>query len=126
MKYFIYTIDGASVPSPVSFQLELNDIDAGETTRTGKGTLNRKIIMPGVRNFTIEWERLTEEGKNELLKATSARKGHAFFTVKFEPDGSVEPETSEFYRGKVTITQEPGYGAFYKLSMSFVERGRIS
>ena len=124
MKHQLYKFNNVEVASPVSFDMELNDLD-GDSKRNESGYMTRIVIMSDVRKFSCKWQGLTNEEKNIILKNTSSREGHSVFSCEFDNEYD-EVETSEFYRGasKITCTSTAGGTKKYDLSFSIIETGR--
>lgn len=107
-QHGIYTINGVTVASPVTFEPILNDID-GDSKRNESQTMVRIVLRPDVHKYKCEWKGITSSQKNVILKNTSADEGYETFTAVVDNvyDEKVE---MKFYRGTdVTVSNKKYY-----------------
>lgn len=123
-KHQLYKFNDIEMPSPVAFDLELNDID-GDSKRGEGAIMYRIIIASDLRKYSCEWQGLTVDEKNLILKNTSAREGYPFFSCEFDNEYD-EVEVSNFYKSsaKVKCTSIANGEKRYSLKMNIVEQGR--
>lgn len=93
----LYAFNGVSVAPPTQFDLRLNDID-GDSKRNEKGDMCRIVIASDKRTYSCKWENISISEKNDILKNTSSKYGHANFSMTFSNEYD-ERETATFYRG---------------------------
>lgn len=111
-------INGASIATPKSFQVDVSDID-GETNRNAAGQLIRDRIAVK-RKLSCEWPALSQTQASVLLGAVS----EVFFNVEY-PDPIQGVVTKTFYVGDRTIPMYrniDGSILWEGLKMNFVEK----
>lgn len=110
-------INGVTVRTPSSFQVDIQDLDSDNTKRSADGQLHRDRV--GVkRTLQCTWKHLSQAQMSTLLNAMTA----VFFTVTY-PDPQAGVTTKTFY---VSDRNAPMYNyaldRWENLSLSFIER----
>lgn len=111
-------INGVSIATPKSFQVDVSDID-GETHRNAAGQLIRDRIAVK-RKLSCEWPPLSQAQASRLLSAVS----NVFFNVEY-PDPIQGVVTKTFYVGDRTIPMYrniDGNILWEGLKMNFIEK----
>lgn len=98
-----------AMPDPKlgGFQVDLQDIDSGNTTRTANGTMVRDRVCGGAnakRKLELEWGPLSGTDVKKILQAI----GGVFFYVKYPDPYTDAQRTAQFYCGDRTA---PVYSA---------------
>lgn len=65
----VLSIDGVSLPAPMSYSVEYNDLDAPDTGRSEDGMLHRVRVRHDVAKIKLSWEQLTTETADIILNA---------------------------------------------------------
>ena len=116
----LISINGASVPSPDTYEVTISDLDAS-ANRSGNGTLFRDRIAVK-RTINIGWTSITSMELSQLLQAVSS----VFFSVTY-----LDPEVNALRSGTfyvsdrtqaVAIKQSDGSYTWGNVSFSMVER----
>lgn len=123
-KHQLYKFNNIDMPSPVSFDLELNDVD-GDSNRNEAAYMVRIVIASDLRKYSCKWQGLSIAEKNLILKNTSSREGYTYFDCTFDNEYD-EMETSQFYRGPVSIkcTSIADGNKRYTVEFNIIEVGR--
>lgn len=67
----ILRIDGAAMPTPNEYKVQLSDLDSSGTGRTEDGVLVRERVRGGVAKISLRWEALSTEDCAKVLNATA-------------------------------------------------------
>lgn len=67
----ILTIDGAAMPTPDSYKVQLSDLDSSGTGRTEDGVLVRERVRGGVAKISLQWSALSTPECARVLNATA-------------------------------------------------------
>jgi len=65
----ILTIDGVQLPAPMSYSVELSDLDSDDSGRSEDGMLHRTRIRHAVAKIKIAWNQLDTEKATLILNA---------------------------------------------------------
>jgi len=70
MSITYLTIDGVTMPAPVSVSIAQNDLDSENTTRSeGSGIMVRERIRQGVYQCDYSWSNLTDTELSTIVNA---------------------------------------------------------
>jgi hypothetical protein len=108
-------IDGVSITSPKSLQVDIMDLD-GTTNRNAKGEIVRDRIAVK-RKLSMEWPPLKDSEISVILKAVR----NVFFQCTYPDPMEGTSQTKTFYVGD---RSSPMYkdGLWESLKMDFVEK----
>ena len=112
----ILTIDGAAMPTPDSYKVQLSDLDSSGTGRTEDGVLVRERVRGGVAKIAVHWYALSTQECAAILNATAPDS----FSVEYF-FGS--PRTATMYAGDRTAALRAARQgqAVWEVSMNLVE-----
>ena len=116
----LISINGASVPSPDTYEVTISDLDAS-ANRSGNGTLFRDRIAVK-RTINMGWTQLTAAELSQILTAVSP----VFFAVTYLDPQLNALSAGTFYVSDrtqaVAIKQSDGSYKWGNVSFSLVER----
>lgn len=64
-------IDGQAMPVPVSYKVQLSDLDSSGTGRTEDGVMIRERVRGGVAKISVSWAALSTPDCAKVLAATA-------------------------------------------------------
>lgn len=64
----IWKFDGAPIPSPSSFSVDMEDLHSSDSGRDQTGYMNIKVLAYGKRSVTIQYAVLSQEQYSAILK----------------------------------------------------------
>lgn len=67
----LLSIDGAAMPVPSAYKVQLSDLDSSGTGRTEDGVLVRERVRGGVAKISLHWASLSTEECAKVLNATA-------------------------------------------------------
>jgi len=116
----VLKINGADIPAPAVFKVDISDID-GETTRNAKGDLLRDRITTK-RKLSCEWPPLTMAAISTILQAVQDE----FFQVTYPDPMTGSMQTKTFYVGDRSAPlywkDKNGQYRWKDLKMNFIEK----
>lgn len=93
----ILTVDGAALPTPDRYSVQLSDLDSAATGRAEDGTLLRERVRGGVAKIAVSWAALSTAQCAQILNATAPDR----FTVQYFFG---QTRTAQMYAGDRTAT----------------------
>lgn len=118
MSEFVLKIDGVDMPSPTSYQWDLEDQSDADASRTEDGTMNKKR-KGQVQALSYAWEKLTTAEASVILQAVQPE----YMDVTFLSPLAGGSVTSNFYVGNRTAAYfNKADGYWENISFKFVER----
>lgn len=88
------TVGNTQLPTPVSYRVQMADLDTENTTRDEAGVLHRERIRSGVYKIIASW-RLTTAQLSNMVNLLSP----ASFTVTFFDPNTMSYKTKQMYVG---------------------------
>lgn len=65
----IVSINGVQLPTPSTYTVEYNDVDAPDTGRSEDGMLHRVRVRQGVAKIKLEWRQIDMDKADLILNA---------------------------------------------------------
>lgn len=65
----IISIDGVQLPTPTTYSVEYNDVDASDTGRSEDGMLHRSRVRQGLAKIKLEWRQINTDKAQIILNA---------------------------------------------------------
>lgn len=119
MAYIQYlNIDGEDLPLPVSYNVELSDIEADTSGDTEAGTRQRDVLRSGVANIPVSFQ-VTPR----WLKKLSMMRKRPKLTVRYFDTETLEmKETKMYMEGfKSSLEKDTSYKGLWKVSFTLKE-----
>lgn len=118
MAEFVLKINGVAMPSPTSYQWDLEDQSDPDAQRTEAGVMNKKR-KGQVRALSFAWSMLTTAEASKVLTAVQPE----YFDVTFLCPLKGGADTSNFYVGNRTAACfNQAEDRWENVSFKFVER----
>ena len=117
-----FRIDGVPIPTPISYEPEIEDLSTDETGRTVLTGEMTKTVIAVKATYKCQWRRLNWTDMATLLNAVDG-KTKVLFTHA-DPRVPNQWITKEFYvgkRGNTALDLSNGKGLWTKLSLTFIE-----
>lgn len=109
-------LDGYACPSPTSYEVSLQAIDADSTGRNEKGVMSREMVRAGVYKIQVAWTNLSSAQVASILSKAEKES----VSTTFEFGGT---KTAKMYAGdrELQLKSIDGASCFWDLNFSLVE-----
>lgn len=119
MAYIQYlNIDGEDLPLPVSYDVELSDVEADTSGDTEAGTRQRDVVRSGVVNISVSFQ----VSPKWLKKLSVMRKRPKMTVMYFDTETLEVKETKMYMEGfKSSLEKDTSYKGLWKVSFTLKE-----
>ena len=119
MAFFQYLkFDGVDLPLPVSYEVELHDVEADSGGETEAGTVQRDVVRSGVVNIAV-----TFQVTQKWLKLMTGFKQQEKISVDYFDTETADMKKTEMYiEGfKSTLEKDTSYKGLWTVSFTLKE-----
>lgn len=119
MAFFQYLkFDGVELPLPVSYEVELHDVEADSGGETEAGTIQRDVVRSGVVNIAVAFQ-VTQK----WLKLLTGFKKKEKISVDYFDTETTEMRNSEMYMEgfKSRLEKDTSYKGLWTVSFMMKE-----
>ena len=119
MAFFQYLkFDGVDLPLPVSYEVELHDVEADSGGETEAGTMQRDVVRSGVVNIAVTFQ-VTQKWLNLLTGFKKKEK----ISVDYFDTETAEMRNAEMYMDgfKCKLEKDTSYKGLWTVSFTLKE-----
>ena len=116
MQYLVF--NNENIPMPVSYDLDLSDVEADSGGMTEAGTTQRDVVREGVAEIKVSFN-----VSQIWLKKMSAYKKLASITVQYLDTATMQMTTTQMYIDgfAVKLVSDTSYGSLWNVSFVLKE-----
>ena len=119
MAFFQYLkFDGVDLPLPVSYEVELHDVEADSGGETEAGTVQRDVVRSGIVNISVAFQ-VTQK----WLKLLAGFKKKEKISVDYFDTETAEMRSAEMYMAgfKRRLEKDTSYKGLWTVSFTLKE-----